>query len=78
LTGFFISSAQPNFCGTCDILLFYRSGSHAQIGGEDPRLFLAGLAYALGVIAPRAATIVCAAVAARTRLWFLQAWVKSD
>lgn len=50
------------------------SGSHAQIGGEDPRLFLAGLAHDLGIIAPRAATIVCATVAARTRLWFLQAW----
>ncbi|KAJ8437252.1 hypothetical protein Cgig2_004645 [Carnegiea gigantea] len=50
------------------------SGSHAQIGGEDPRLFLTGLAHDLGITAPRAATIVCAAVAARTRLWFLQAW----
>lgn len=45
-----------------------------QIDGEDACLFLAGLANDLGLGAPRAATIVCAAVAARTRLWFLQAW----
>lgn len=46
-----------------------------QIDGEDARLFVAGLAYDVGLSDPRAVTIVSAAVAAQTRQWFLQAWV---
>uniref|UniRef100_A0A803KU97 Uncharacterized protein n=1 Tax=Chenopodium quinoa TaxID=63459 RepID=A0A803KU97_CHEQI len=45
-----------------------------QIDGEDARLFVAGLAYDVGLSNPRAATIVSAAIAAQTRQWFLQAW----
>ncbi|XP_048497244.1 uncharacterized protein LOC104884272 isoform X2 [Beta vulgaris subsp. vulgaris] len=45
-----------------------------QIDGEDARLFVAGLAYDVGLSDPRAVTIVSAAVAAQTRQWFLQAW----
>lgn len=43
--------------------------------GEDPRQFLAGLAGNIGLETTRAARIVTAAVAARTRSGFLQAWV---
>ncbi|CAO2838431.1 unnamed protein product [Amaranthus hypochondriacus] len=45
-----------------------------QIDDEDARRFVAGLAYDVGLPNHRAATIVSAAVAAQTRLWFLQAW----
>ncbi|KAK3444042.1 hypothetical protein EUGRSUZ_A00253 [Eucalyptus grandis] len=45
-----------------------------EIDGEDPRQFLAGLAGNVGLENIRAARIVSAAVAARTRSVFLQAW----
>ncbi|KAI7729897.1 hypothetical protein M8C21_012930 [Ambrosia artemisiifolia] len=45
-----------------------------QIDGEDAREFIAGLADNIGLERPRAARIVAAAVAARTRSWLLQAW----
>ncbi|XP_074292163.1 uncharacterized protein LOC141619023 [Silene latifolia] len=45
-----------------------------QIDGEDIPLFIAGLAYDVGLANFRAATIVSATVAAQTRQWFLQAW----
>ncbi|XP_030527874.1 uncharacterized protein LOC115739106 [Rhodamnia argentea] len=45
-----------------------------EIDGEDPRQFLAGLAGNIGLETIRAARIVSAAVAARTRSGFLQAW----
>ncbi|GAB4859080.1 hypothetical protein Ancab_010545 [Ancistrocladus abbreviatus] len=48
--------------------------SPVQIDGEDPRLFIAGLADNIGLTNVRAATFVSAAVASQTRLWFLQAW----
>uniref|UniRef100_A0A0D9ZWX6 Uncharacterized protein n=1 Tax=Oryza glumipatula TaxID=40148 RepID=A0A0D9ZWX6_9ORYZ len=46
----------------------------AQISGENPRNFLAGLASNIGLDKFRAATLVCASVAARTRSLFLQCW----
>ncbi|XP_062179711.1 uncharacterized protein LOC133884350 isoform X2 [Phragmites australis] len=46
----------------------------AQINGENPRDFLAGLASNIGLDKFRAATLVCASVAARTRTCFLQCW----
>ncbi|XXG89228.1 hypothetical protein AAC387_Pa12g1282 [Persea americana] len=45
-----------------------------QIDGEEVRQFIAGLADDIGLDKARAAKIVCAAVAARTRSRFLQAW----
>ncbi|KAL5703360.1 hypothetical protein ACHQM5_028461 [Ranunculus cassubicifolius] len=48
--------------------------SHVQIDGEDARDFVAGLADSIGLQSVRAARIVSAAVAARTRACFLQAW----
>ncbi|XP_024022116.1 uncharacterized protein LOC21407430 [Morus notabilis] len=45
-----------------------------QIDGEDIRQFIAGLAENIGLENTRAARIVSAAVAARTRSLFLQAW----
>ncbi|KAL9237584.1 hypothetical protein vseg_012114 [Gypsophila vaccaria] len=52
-----------------------RAGNPAvQIDGEDPRMFIAGLAYDVGLADFKAATIISATVAAQTRLWFLQAW----
>ncbi|XP_062107737.1 uncharacterized protein LOC133818721 [Humulus lupulus] len=45
-----------------------------QIDGEDVRHFIAGLAENIGLENTRAARIVSAAVAARTRSRFLQAW----
>ncbi|KAI4372762.1 hypothetical protein MLD38_010956 [Melastoma candidum] len=45
-----------------------------QIDGEDPRQFIAGLAESIGLEKMRAARIVSAAVAARTRSCFLQSW----
>ncbi|POO03375.1 phosphoribosylformylglycinamidine synthase [Trema orientale] len=58
-----------NVCG--------RAPSHSsiiQIDGEDVRLFVAGLAENIGLENTRAGRIVSAAVAARTRSRFLQAW----
>lgn len=45
-----------------------------QIDGEDAREFIAGLADNIGLESLRAARMVAAAVAARTRSWLLQAW----
>lgn len=47
----------------------------SQIIGEDAREFIAGLADNIGLEKHRAATMVTASVAARTRSWLLQAWV---
>ena len=47
----------------------------AQINGENPRDFLAGLSMNIGLDKFRAATLVCASVAARTRACLLQCWV---
>ncbi|KAJ6677695.1 hypothetical protein OIU85_008285 [Salix viminalis] len=46
-----------------------------EIDGEDPRHFIAGLAGNIGLESIRAARMVSAAVASRTRSCFLQAWV---
>lgn len=57
---------------------FCRAPSHSsfvQIDGEDIRQFIAGLAENIMLDNTRAARIVTAAVAARTRSLFLQAWV---
>ncbi|RXI00747.1 hypothetical protein DVH24_000981 [Malus domestica] len=54
-----------------------RAPSHStyvQIDGEDVCQFIAGLAGNIGLDNIRAARIMCAAVAARTRSRFLQAW----
>ncbi|KAJ9541495.1 hypothetical protein OSB04_028001 [Centaurea solstitialis] len=54
-----------------------RVASHStlvQIDGEDAREFIAGLADNIGLESFRAARMVAAAVAARTRSWLLQAW----
>ncbi|XP_071736548.1 uncharacterized protein [Rutidosis leptorrhynchoides] len=54
-----------------------RVASHStivQIDGEDVREFIAGLADNIGLESLRAARMVSAAVAARTRSWLLQAW----
>ncbi|EOY07009.1 hypothetical protein QQP08_015357 [Theobroma cacao] len=48
--------------------------THVQIDGEDARQFLAGLAENIGLDNTRAARMVSAGVAARTRFIFLQAW----
>ncbi|KAF8402259.1 hypothetical protein HHK36_013211 [Tetracentron sinense] len=45
-----------------------------QIDGEDARQFIAGLADSIGLESIRAARIVSATVAARTRSRFLQSW----
>lgn len=45
------------------------------IDGEDARHFVVGLAMNIGLENNRAARMVSAAVAARTRACFLQAWV---
>ncbi|KAK9138900.1 hypothetical protein Sjap_009494 [Stephania japonica] len=45
-----------------------------QLDGEDPRQFVAGLADSIGLESTVASRIVSAAVAARTRSYFLQAW----
>ncbi|XP_026420113.1 uncharacterized protein LOC113316101 [Papaver somniferum] len=44
------------------------------IDGESPQNFVAGMAFNLGLDTVRAARIVSASVASRTRSWFLQAW----
>ncbi|CAK9141619.1 unnamed protein product [Ilex paraguariensis] len=46
-----------------------------EIDGEDARQFIARLADNIGLENTRAARMVSAAVAARTRSCFLQAWV---
>ncbi|KAM3702565.1 hypothetical protein ACJW31_04G035400 [Castanea mollissima] len=54
-----------------------RAPSHCtsvEVDGEDARQFVAGLAENIGLENIRAAIIVSAAVAARTRSRFLQAW----
>ncbi|KAL5543280.1 hypothetical protein UlMin_010990, partial [Ulmus minor] len=48
--------------------------SYIQVDGEDVRQFIAGLAVNIGLENTSAARIVSAAVAARTRSSFLQAW----
>ncbi|XP_057823906.2 uncharacterized protein LOC131036109 [Cryptomeria japonica] len=48
--------------------------SSPQIGGEEAARFLSGLAENIGIKADRAAIMVNAAVASRTRSSFLQAW----
>lgn len=48
-----------------------------DINGEDARKFVAGFSENIGLENVRAATIVSAAVAARTRSCLLQAWVIS-
>ncbi|GAV90062.1 LOW QUALITY PROTEIN: Nuc_sug_transp domain-containing protein [Cephalotus follicularis] len=48
--------------------------SSIEIDGEDARQFIAGLAENVGLENIRAARMVSAAIAARTRSWFLQAW----
>ncbi|KAL2922215.1 Exportin-4 [Bienertia sinuspersici] len=66
----FYRLAVYNVINTC-----CRAGNPSvQIDGEDACLFIAGLAYDVDLSNHRAATIVSAAVAAQTRLWFLQAW----
>ncbi|KAJ0977183.1 hypothetical protein J5N97_012657 [Dioscorea zingiberensis] len=45
-----------------------------QIDGEDVRRFISGLAGNIGLENVHAARLVRAAVAARTRSWFLQSW----
>jgi hypothetical protein len=55
-----------------------RAPSHitsVEIDGEDAPQFVAGLAENIGLENIHAARIVSAAVAARTRSRFLQAWV---
>ncbi|KAK6920945.1 hypothetical protein RJ641_014623 [Dillenia turbinata] len=59
------------------VLNICSSHSHStfiQIDGEEPQQFLAGLAENIGLEKIRAARIVSAAVAARMRSRFLQAW----
>jgi len=46
-----------------------------EFGNEEPTSFIAGLANNIGLSAEKAATMVIAAMAARTRAGFLQAWV---
>ncbi|CAN8284605.1 unnamed protein product [Cochlearia groenlandica] len=48
--------------------------SSVEICGENAREFIAGLAENIGLANIDAARMVSAAVAARTRSWFLQAW----
>ncbi|KAK3014873.1 hypothetical protein RJ639_008262, partial [Escallonia herrerae] len=58
-------------CLFCSVM---KQSAFAQIDGEDPREFIAGLADNIGLESIRAARMVAAAVAARTRSWLLQAW----
>lgn len=57
---------------TCSSLTI--SSSFVAIGGEEAVRFIAGLAGNIGIEADRAAIMVNAAIAARTRSTFLQAW----
>ncbi|KAG5530884.1 hypothetical protein RHGRI_025736 [Rhododendron griersonianum] len=83
------SGARVSFDTTNGRDSFYRASVHfvfdhcgrvqnhstsVQIDGEDARQFVAGLADNIGLENTRAARIVSAAVAARTRSCFLQAW----
>jgi hypothetical protein len=47
-----------------------------QVNGEDVREFVSGLAENIGLKPQRAATLVRAAVASRTRACLLQCWVQ--
>lgn len=58
-----------NACGRA-----LRNSTTVEIDGEDAREFIAGLADNIGLENLRAARMVSAAVAARTRSCFLQAW----
>ncbi|KAI0515804.1 hypothetical protein KFK09_008472 [Dendrobium nobile] len=49
-------------------------GSPVQIGGEEVKQFICGIAENIGLDSLRAARLVCAAVAARSRSCFLQSW----
>ncbi|KAM7465468.1 hypothetical protein LguiB_013030 [Lonicera macranthoides] len=58
-----------------DICVSFASQSgHVELDGEGAREFVVGLADNIGLDNIRAARIVAAAVAARTRSWLLQAW----
>lgn len=50
------------------------SSSFVGVGGEEATRFIAGLAGNIGIEADRAVIMVNAAIAARTRSMFLQAW----
>nr|AAC64313.1 unknown protein [Arabidopsis thaliana] len=52
--------------------------SSVEICSEDAREFIAGLAENIGLAKIDAARMVSAAVAARTRSWFLQAWAEME
>lgn len=59
---------------------FFSTGSSSkglllEYGNEEPAFFIAGLAGNIGLEAEKAATMTIAAVAARTRAGFIQAWV---
>ncbi|KAL6970787.1 hypothetical protein U1Q18_030475 [Sarracenia purpurea var. burkii] len=58
-----------NICGSAE-----NQSTSLHIDGEDPRQFIAGLADNICLENTRAARIVSATVAARTRSCFLQAW----
>ncbi|XP_052173835.1 uncharacterized protein LOC127789097 isoform X2 [Diospyros lotus] len=58
-----------NICGSAE-----NQPTSVHIDGEDPQAFIAGLADNIGLEDGRAARIVSATVAARTRSSFLQAW----
>ncbi|KAL0921114.1 hypothetical protein M5K25_008151 [Dendrobium thyrsiflorum] len=49
-------------------------GSPVQIDGEEVKQFICGIAENIGLDNLRAARLVCAAVAARSRSCFLQSW----
>ncbi|PKA66698.1 hypothetical protein AXF42_Ash003353 [Apostasia shenzhenica] len=49
-------------------------GTAVEIDGEEVKQFICGLAENIGLDNPRAARLICAAVAARTRSSFLQSW----
>ncbi|KAJ6817819.1 uncharacterized protein M6B38_409325 [Iris pallida] len=51
-----------------------RPTATVQINGEEARKFICGLAENIGLENTRAARIICAAVAARTRACLLQSW----
>lgn len=57
---------------------FASQSGHVELDGEGAREFIVGLADNIGLDNIRAARIVAAAVAARTRSWLLQAWVGSS
>lgn len=65
-----IVSSSLLFCSTAIQSAF------VLIDGEEAQNFVAGLADNVGLESTRAARMVSAAVAARTRSRFLQAWVR--